>query len=291
MVVVTGAAGKTGRAVIRALVAKGAPVRAVVHRPRQARLVEKLGAQQVIVGDMRRQSAMDAAAQGARAICHICPNLHPEEDAIGRAAIGAARSAGVERFVYHSVLHPHVECMPHHWLKMRVEEQLFRSGLSFTILQPAAYMQNVLAHWERLLDQGIYTVPYAVETRLAMVDLEDVAEAAAVVLNEPGHEGATYELVGPEVLTQTEVAEILGQEIGREVRAEAVSLGTWVRRAKESGLGDYQVQTLVRMFRYYERFGFWGGPRVLTWLLGRAPATFAAFVGRVAQEWSVGTTP
>ena len=64
------------------------------------------------------------------------------------AAIRAAQSAGVERFVYHSVLHPQVEIMAHHWQKMRVEEQLFESGLSFTILQPAAYMQNVLAGWD-----------------------------------------------------------------------------------------------------------------------------------------------
>jgi uncharacterized protein YbjT (DUF2867 family) len=180
--------------------------------------------------------------------------------------------------------------MPHHWLKMRVEEQLFRSGLSFTILQPAAYMQNVVAQWQHLLQHGIYAVPYAVETRVGMVDLEDVAEAAAIVLTEPGHGGATYELVGPEVLSQTEVAEILGQELGRQVRAEAIPTRTWRRQARDSGLGDYQVDTLLAMFRYYERFGFWGSPRILTWLLGRRPTTFASFVGRVAQERSLGTT-
>jgi hypothetical protein len=59
-----------------------------------------------------------------------------------------------------------------------------------------------------------------------------------------------------------------------------VSLETWERRARESGLGDYQVETLVKMFRYYECYGFWGNPRVLSWLLGRPPTTFAAFVER-----------
>jgi uncharacterized protein YbjT (DUF2867 family) len=290
MVVVTGAAGKTGRAVIRALAARGASVRAVVHRPGQARLVEELGAHQAVVGDMGLQSTMDRAVGGARAIYHICPNMHPEEDALGRVAIGAARRAGVQCFVYHSVLHPQVEDMPHHWLKMRVEEQLFRSGLVFTILQPAAYMQNVLAQWEHLLQQGIYAVPYAVETRLGMVDLEDVAEAAAIVLTEPGHGGATYELVGPEVLSQTAVAEILSQELGRRVRAEAIPTKTWKSQARDSGLSDYQVDALVAMFRYYERFGFWGSPRILGWLLGRRPTSFASFVGRVAQEPSLGST-
>jgi len=280
MILVTGAAGKTGRAVIRALTAKGEAVRALVHRPEQIPSVETLGAQQVVVGDMRLQATMDQAAQGVQAVYHICPNVSPDEVAIGQVAIGAARSAGVKHFVYHSVLHPQVEAMPHHWQKLRVEEQLFESGLSCTILQPAAYMQNVLAHWDQIMEQGIYPVPYAVETRLGMVDLEDVAEAAAVVLTEPGHAGAVYELASAEVLSQTEVATILSQQLGRPVRAETVSLETWERRARESGLGDYQVETLVKMFRYYECYGFWGNPLVLSWLLGRPPTTFAAFVER-----------
>jgi len=280
MILVTGAAGKTGRAVIQSLVAKRVAVRALVHRPAQVRLVEEIGAREVVVGDMRLQATMDQAAQGVRAVYHICPNVSPDEVAIGQVAIMAARSAGVEHFVYHSVLRPQIEAMPHHWRKLRVEEQLFESGLPCTILQPAAYMQNVLAHWDQIMEQGVYPVPYAVETRLGMVDLEDVAEAATVVLTEPGHAGAVYELAGAEVLSQAEVATILGQQLGRPVRAEAVPLEMWERRARESGLGDYQVETLVKMFRYYERYGFWGNPRVLGWLLGRPPTTFAAFIKR-----------
>jgi uncharacterized protein YbjT (DUF2867 family) len=179
--------------------------------------------------------------------------------------------------------------MPHHWLKMRVEERLFRSGLGFTILQPAAYMQNVLAQWGQVREHGVYSVPYAVETRLGMVDLEDVAEAAAIVLTEPGHEGATYELAGAEPLTQIEVAAILSRQVGRSVRAEVVPLEIWEKRARELGLGDYQVGTLVKMFHYYERHGFWGNPRALTWLLARRPTTFGAFAERVAQDRAAGT--
>jgi len=233
---------------------------------------------------MRVQATMDQAARGVQAVYHICPNVSPGEVAIGQAAITAACSAGAEHFVYHSVLHPQTEAMPHHWQKLRVEEQLFESGLFYTILQPSAYMQNVLVHWDQILEQGVYPVPYAVETRLSMVDLEDVAAAAAVVLTERGHAGATYELVGTEALSQTEVATVLGQQLGRPVRAEVVPLEAWERRARVSGLGDYQVETLVKMFRYYECYGFWGNPRVLGWLLRRPPTTFAAFVERTARE-------
>jgi NAD(P)H dehydrogenase (quinone) len=284
VILVTGAAGKTGRAIIRALAATGAAVRALVHRPEQVQPVEELGAGEVLVGDMRLPATMDPASRGVRAVYHICPNVSPDEVAIGQVAIAAARSAGVRHFVYHSVLHPQTETMPHHWQKLRVEEWLFESGLSYTILQPAAYMQNVLAHWDQILQQGVYPVPYAVATRVGMVDLEDVAAAAAIVLTEPGHAGATYELAGPEALSQTEMATLLGQELGRPVHARVVSLAAWEHSARASGLGDYQVQTLVEMFRYYQRYGFWGNPRVLGWLLQRPPTTFGAFLERIARE-------
>jgi uncharacterized protein YbjT (DUF2867 family) len=283
MILVTGAAGKTGRAVIRALSRRGQAVRALVHRPEQASLVTDAGAQQVVVGDMRTQATVNEAARICRAAYHICPNMCPEELAIGQVMVQAAQEAGIEHVVYHSVLHPQVEAMPHHWQKMRVEERLFESGLGYTILQPAVYMQNILGQWERIVGQGVYAVPYAVRTRLSFVDLEDVADAAAVVLTEPGHAGATYELAGAEVLDQTEVAAILEQGLGRPVRALAVDRGLWEQEMRASGLGETQIQTLLQMFRYYERFGFWGNPHALEWLLGRPPTTMAAFIASRTQ--------
>ncbi len=284
MILVTGAAGKTGRAVIRALAVKGEAVRALVHHPEQAGVVEQLGAQQALVGDMRQQDPVDQAAQGCRAIYHICPNMSPDELSIGQVAIAAARSAQAEHFVYHSVLHPQTEAMPHHWQKLRVEEKLFESGLRYTILQPTVYMQNLLAHWDLIAQKGILPVPYATETRIAMVDLEDVAAAAACVLTEKGHGGAIYELVGSEALSQAEVATVLSRELGRPVQTRVVSLQERESQARRAGLGEYRIETLIKMFRYYERHDFWGSPRVLSWLLDRPPTTLAAFVRRAAQE-------
>ncbi len=283
VILVTGAAGKTGRAVVRALVTRHAAVRALVYRPAQMQSMKEVGVQEVIVGDMRTQATIEQAVQGVRAIYHICPNLSPDELGIARLVIGVAGRARVAHFVYHSVLHPQTEAMPHHWQKLRVEEHLFESGLPFTILQPAAYMQNVLAGLELIVEHGVYRVPYAVETRLGMVDLEDIAAAAAIVLTEPGHQGAIYELAGPEALTQAEVVSILGHALGRPVRAEVIPHSVWEQQARAAGLGDYQLETLVKMFRYYERYGFWGNPSVLTWLLGRPPTTFAAFIERTAR--------
>jgi uncharacterized protein YbjT (DUF2867 family) len=292
VILVTGAAGKTGRAVIRALSARGQAVRALVHRPQQASVAIDAGAQGVVAGDMHDQAVLEqalpaaagVAAGGVRAIYHICPNMSPDEPSIGQVVLRAARAAELEHFVYHSVLHPQTEAMPHHWQKLRTEELLFETGLPYTILQPAAYMQNVLAYWDQIVQQGVYAVPYATETRLGMVDLEDVAEAAAIVLTERGHASATYELAGADVLSPAEVAATLERQLARPVRAQAVPLDLWEQGVRASGMGDYQVETLLQMFRYYEHYGFWGNPQVLTWLLRRPPTTFASFVERAAKS-------
>jgi uncharacterized protein YbjT (DUF2867 family) len=284
MILITGSAGKTGRSVLQALVERGAPVRALVHRPEQVHAVESSGAQDVVVGDMKSQATMERALQDVRAVYHICPNVSPDEVAIGQTVIAAAQNAGIEHFVFHSVLKPQTEAMPHHWRKLRVEELLVESRLPYTILQPAAYMQNILAHWEQILNEGIYPVPYPVETRLSLVDLEDVAKAAVIVLTDSGHQYATYELVGIEGLSQTEVAAILSQELGRPVQATTVPLETWRSQANEAGLGDYQREALANMFSYYQRFDFLGNPQVLSWLLDRSPTSFPAFVRRTVRE-------
>jgi uncharacterized protein YbjT (DUF2867 family) len=212
------------------------------------------------------------AARGVDQVYHICPNVSPDELSIGKKMISAARASGVKLFVFHSVLHPQVEAMPHHWLKMRVEEALFASGLAYVIVQPAPYMQNILAELSAIRARGVYSVPYSVEAPFSLVDLKDVAEAAAIILSEAGHAGATYELAGPEVLTPSHVASILGRLLGIAVRAEKIPMEVWKEHA--SNLGQYQIETLASMFAYYDQNGLWGNPRVLKDLIHRTPTTF-----------------
>ena len=284
MILVTGAAGKTGQAIIQGLLATGAAVRAFVYRDQQGARLEALGVPQVVVGDMADPAAYRRATAGIERLYHICANMHPAEEEVGRVALEAAQANGVNHFVYHSVLHPQTEKMPHHWHKLRVEEMLFESGLDVTILQPAAYMQNVLGSWPTIVEQGRYRVPYPPETRLAMVDLEDVAAVAVKVLTEPGHAGAVYELAGPAALSQIEVAAVLSQGLGRPVQAERWPLDQWLAEAAAAGLSQYALETLVNMFHYYERYGFWGNANVLRWLLGREPTQFHTFVERVRLD-------
>jgi len=282
MILVTGAAGKSGKAVVKALAAKGEAVRAFIRNPDQAGALLALGAADTSFGSFEDARALAQAAAGARAIYHICPNVSYDEIAYARAVASAARTHGIKRFVYHSVLHPQVEAMPHHWRKMRVEEMLFAAGFDLTVLQPTAYMQNILGVWDGIVRDGVFRFPYPAATRLSLVDLDDVGEAAAIVLTQDGHGGATYELVGTQPLSQSEVAAALGAALGRDVRAEAEPLTAWEALARAGGMGDYERATLAAMFRYYAAHGLVGNPNTLRWLLGRAPTSLAAFLARAA---------
>lgn len=281
MVLVTGAAGKTGRAVISALARAGIDIRALVRHGGQRHVVQSSGARSVMVGDLCNITDVQKAAIGVRAIYHIAPNMHPDEILIGKNLIEASQGANVAHLVMHSVLHPQVEKMPHHWQKMRVEESLFESGVPYTILQPTAYMQNLLTNWERIIEQGVYAIPYPPSTRLSLVDIQDVAEVATKVLTEDNHQGAIYELVGTEPLSQIEVADELSRVLRNLVRAEEISHVEWEAHARKTGgLSEYAIATLLAMFRYYANFGLLGNPRVLGYLLGRTPTKLAGFVKR-----------
>lgn len=208
--------------------------------------------------------------------------MSPDEFAIGKLVINEARKAGVEHFVYHSVLHPQVEKMNHHWQKLRVEELLFESGLPFTILQPAPYMQNLLASWKSITEEGILRIPYSVNSKFSFIDLEDLAEVAKIIVTEVNHKNSIYELVGTLPMSNVEAAEIFEHVLKRKVRAEKEEIRDWKPRA--SGLSEYAIENLVRMFEYYDQWGLVGNPNVLRWILKREPNSIEIFIRRALRE-------
>jgi len=278
MILVTGAAGKTGKAVITSLINRGEACRAFVRSETQAHDLQSNLHCEIIIGDLRNPHDIEIATRNINSIYFICPNVTQDELDIGKSLARAAKLNGVSRFVYHSVLHPQIESMPHHWQKLRMEEFLFTSGLDFTILQPCAYMQNVLGSWKTITNDGKYIVPYLTETRISIIDLKDIGETAAIVLTEAGHSNAIYEIAGPEPLSQNEVAKIIAEVIKINVIAESISRDTWRENAKRSGMPDYQLQVLVNMFEYYEKYGLIGSPFILCSLLKREPTFFSDFL-------------
>ncbi|MGY1640235.1 SDR family oxidoreductase [Geodermatophilus sp. SYSU D00703] len=267
MIVVTAAGGQTGTAVVRALRARGWDVRAVVSRPGRRPELAALGAE-VVVAELTRPRSWAGVLAGADALYLIWPNFDPGEAEGAAALFDEARRAGVPRVVYHSVLRPQARSMPHHAAKDRAEEALDASGLAWRVLQPCAYAQNLDDQVAEAARTGRLRSPWGLQQAQSLVDLADVAEAAAVLLTEDGLDGGTFEAVGPEPLTAPRLAESVAEHLGRAVTAEDV--------VPEGDVpADHAARCLRLMFDHYRAHGFVGSPRVLTALLGRPPRTYA----------------
>lgn len=221
-IAVLGGHGKTGRAVAAALADRGAEA---MPLGRDA------------------WSDLPGALAGCGAAYLIAPNLHPDEPAYVGQALAAMSAAGVARVGYHSVASPYVPEMPHHVGKAASEDLVRRSGLAWTILQPGAYVQNLD------LSGPTVSVPYDVDAPFGLLDLADLGAAAATVLLEGGHEGATYELASRQVTT-------------RQLATEA---GLTAERVADPGTHPW----LTAMFGYYDRHGLPVGTLPLRALLGR----------------------
>ncbi|SFL80286.1 SDR family oxidoreductase [Geodermatophilus ruber] len=273
MIVVTAAGGQTGTAVVRALRARGEQVRAVVSRRGPRPELTGLGAE-VVVAELTQPMPWADILAGADAMYLIWPNFDPDEAEGARALFGEARRSGVPRVVYHSVLRPQARVMPHHAAKDRAEEALDASGLSWRVLQPCAYAQNFDDQLPQVAATGRLRSPWGLRTAQSLVDLADVAEAAAVLLTEDGLDGGTFEAVGPEPLTAPRLAELIGARLEREVTVEDVVPRGEVPQA-------YAARCRRLMFDHYRAHGFTGSPRTLTALLGRPPRTYAAHLAEL----------
>ena len=255
-VFVVGAGGKTGRAVTGALVARGVSVRTADV-------------------DLVTGRGLDEALDGVRAVYHLAPNVHPDEVGIARRVVAAAGRAGVERLVFHSVLHPHDSAMPHHLRKADAEEVVRAGASAWTVLQPAAYHQNLLS----AALGGRIEVPYSLDARFTNVDLADIAEVAALALTEPGHECATYELAGSELTTVRGLAAVASEVLGRAVVAVESDRASWAA-GPGAVLGAQARADMLAMFAAYDVRGLAGNPRVLTMLLGRPPTPWRDVLAR-----------
>lgn len=248
--------GKTGRAVASALATRGVAARQV--------------------GSELHHDPV-AALSGASAVYVIAPNMYADEPDHVAAVLGAAARAGVGHVVYHSVAAPYAPSMPHHLGKARAEDVVRRGPLPWTILQPCAYVQNFVPALRA--DAPALRVPYDVDRPFGLVDLADVAEAAAVVLTDDAHRGATYELGGPALVGVRDVAAAAASVLGHEVPVERADPDEWAR-TDGADLGEREREWLLAMFAYYDRHGLPTGPVPLRCLLDRDPAPLVSTLAR-----------
>ncbi|QIG53637.1 NmrA family NAD(P)-binding protein [Altererythrobacter sp. BO-6] len=280
----TGANGRTGRAILKSMAAASIPVRVFIRDEAKADALLDLGASEVAVGNLEAPETLRAAVEGAAKVLHIGPPMYAGELEASLALIDASMKAGVAHFIYYSVMHPLSRIIRHHRLKLEVEELLINSGLTHTILQPSRYMQHLEPIWPKVVSEGVHAMPFDVTRKFNVVDLADLADACAVVAGSDRYNFGTYELAGPEALSQEDMAAIISEVIGRPVEARAVPIDEMKARARAAGASDDRVEQMEIMNRHYDAHGFRSNSVVLECLLGRPANTYRSYVERVAAE-------
>lgn len=282
---VLGATGKFARLVVPALRERGSAVRALVRDEGRAAIAMAAGATETVLGDLRDHQSLARAAEGMDGVFHIGPAFAADEAALGLAIVDAAIQANVRKFVFSSVIQPTTTRLENHASKIPVEEAIYASGLEYTILHPANFMQNIGLAWPSVLRTGAFAEPFANDIRIARVDYRDVAEVAAIALTRDDLAYATLDLCAG-MYSRTEIVQAMSEELGRPIESRELAFSEWARAA-QLPYDDRQLALLAKVHDHYRRHGLGGNPLSLAAALGRQPISLKDYVRDLAANPSL----
>lgn len=250
-ILVTGATGKQGAAVVDALLSLGFMVRALVRNPASP-AARALSSKRVELsqGDLDDDASCAAALEGAAGVFSVQSFDEQDFDRELRQGVRLAKlakAARVGHFVYSSVGSAHLQTgIPHFDSKYKVEQAIFELGLPYTILRPVFFMEN----WEWMresITQGFLPQPLRQQTKLQQIAVSDIGRIAALAFQNPKHWiGRSVDIAGDE-LTLAEIAQTFERVTGHPVHYQLLP---W--EAFESRMG----REMFIMFRWLDEFGY-----------------------------------
>lgn len=282
-VLVTGAIGNVGREVVRAIAARNHVLRAADLSVESVHTMHGDDVDAVLL-DYESPKTFAPALEGCDAVFLVRPPAIADMESTLLPFIDAAVESGVKHIVFLSCAGAATnKLVPHH----AVEKHLATRNVSHTLLRPGFFAQNLgSAYRDDIATEGRLFLP-AGKSRVAFVDIRDVAELAALVFDDPlAHTNQAYECTGPEALSFEEAARLMTDVIRRPIRYEAASIAGYVRHLHVHGLplAQIAVQTVLHVGL---RFGQTAKiDPTLERLLGRRPRTLATYVRESAELWA-----
>lgn len=252
MILVTGATGSNGTELTKLLASRGVPVRAMVRSAGKAAAIAQLAGVELAVGDFDDPASVERALQGVEK-AFLVTDSSERAEARQRAFVEAARRTGLKHIVKLSQLAAD-EGSPVRFLRYHaaVERAILEAGIAHTFLRPNLFMQGLLAFRAPIASEGRFFAA-AGDAEVSVVDVRDIAAAAAAALTEPGHEGRIYDLTGPEPLTHAEMAASLSDALGRRVTFVDVAPEDMRGALLGAGLPPWQADGLVEDYAHYRR--------------------------------------
>lgn len=248
MILVTGASGNVGGAVLGRVCQSGSPVTAMFRSEADARTASP--AMRTVIADFGDKESLSRAFAGVDSLFLVCSPI-PQLVELESNAIKVAKEAGVRHVVLNSAMG--AGFWPKSFPKWHTEAEtvLRDSGVPYSILRPNTFMQNIVGYFSSTIQTQDAFYSSMGNSRVSLIDVEDIADAACALLTSGNPQNETYELNGPEALTYTEVAERISQVCGRAIRYVDFPRSEQRSALFNAGMPEWLVQALGELNEYY----------------------------------------
>lgn len=280
-ILVTGATGNIGRA----LVAQLAPHAPAIRVTAASRTAEPVAGESTRRLDQLDAASTHAAMHGIDLLFLLTP-AHPLMEAMTAHAVQAAQAAGVRHIVRVSGAGADpASDIAIARLQGRCDRIVIDSGIAHTLLRPKNFMQNFTTFLRDMVRSGTVHSSQG-EGRVPFIDARDIAAVAARILREPqAHAGKAYTLTGPQALTNAEALAVIAGHIGRPVRVVAIGEEQAVEGMREAGMPEAMVQVMSSLNRIIAAGWVAEVTDDVPRLLGRPATAWADFVAEHRDLW------
>ena len=281
-VLVIGATGNVGMAVVEALQQAGYPVRAAVRDIAKAKASLGEANIEYVQFDFRQPASFEAAFKDVKRMFLIRPPDISNAQRDMLPAIEAAKRLGVEHIVFLSLLGvEHNRLVPHH----KIEKLLVESGIAWTFLRAGFFMQNLNTTQSQDIRENHELFVPAGRGKTSFIDVRDIGEVAALALTQAGHTNKAYDLTGSEALDYYKIAEIFTEVLGRPIYYNKPSALRffWRWRSRKKPLSFILVMTVL-----YVTVALGRGSKIspqFRQLLNKPPRTMLQYIKDYQTVW------
>jgi len=282
MILITGASGSVGKVVLQEACRRESSVRAMYRSKEEA--AKAPSGCEAVLADYSGQQSLRNALNGVTSVYVVCSPI-PQLAELGSNMLDACKEAGVKHVVLNSALGAGDYAKSFPGWHRKVEDKLKATKMSYTILRPNGFLQNIAAcNAPSIRAQGAFYVAMG-DAKVSYLDVGDIAVVAVRALAGGAHAGKTYELNGPEAISNQELAKRISKAAGRTVNY--VDIPESAQREAMLGLGmpEWQVTALLELQQYYKQGGGAKTDGLLKTLIERAPMTLDQYLTANAREF------
>jgi uncharacterized protein YbjT (DUF2867 family) len=274
MILITGATGNFGGSTAQYLQQKKIPFRAAARNLET--LKKRFGSETALAAfDWEKPETFAGTLKGIMTVYLVAPPVVTNDFHIKvKPFIEAARKAGVKHIVVSTALYSDNPDSIFYGTEALVKN----SGIDFTIIRPSFVFQNFLTQFLQSVRDGVILAP-SEKGKTAYVDIRNVGEASAVVLENPSaHKGKIYAITGSEALTHSQMADIFSQQLSKQVVHVSPSVEEYKKKLASFNVPDFLYEFLAVLYGTIAKGQWKEVSNDYTLLTGKNPTSFTDFV-------------